>query len=333
MKKTIFLIIGVILIFASCQDVEYKKIEGFTQGTTYHIIYNKDADLQPEVDSILKQIDLSLSNYSKDAILYKLNHGEDVPLDEHFIKVFNKAIEISKATNGLFDVTVSPLVELYGFGPDDHKGAIFDTTTIDSILQFVGYQKVRIKDGRLVKDDPRIRIDLNAIAQGYSVDVVADYFDKLGIKNYSIEIGGETLCKGVNEYGDAWRIGIEKPIENTEINDRQVELIVAIKNEKKALATSGDYRRFYFENGVKFTHTINPKTGYPARDSLVSVTIMSNDCMTADGYATACMVSGFEKAKKLVNEHPELEAFLIYLDKNGKYQFYFTPGFKKYVLE
>ncbi len=333
MKKIIYVLIGIILVFTSCQDVQYKKIEGFTQGTTYHIIYNKDADLQSEVDSILKQIDLSLSNYNKNSILYKLNHGENVPLDEHFIKVFNKSIEISKASDGLFDITVGPLVELYGFGPGEHKGAVFDTTAIDSILQFVGYQKVRIVKNHLVKDDPRIRIDLNAIAQGYSVDVVADYFDKLGIKNYSIEIGGETLSKGVNEYGDAWRIGIEKPIENTEINDRQVELIVAIKNEKKALATSGDYRRFYFKNGVKFTHTINPKTGYPARDSLVSVTIMANDCTTADGYATACMVSGFEKAKKLVNTHPELEAFLIYLNKDGKYQFYFTPGFKKYVLE
>lgn len=334
MKAKVLFVISILFIFLfSCQDVEYKKIEGVTQGTTYHIIYNKDKDLKPEVDSILNQIDLSLSSYNKKSILYKLNQNEDVPLDEHFIKVFNKSMEISKATNGLFDITVMPLVRFFGFGPDHKISDVFDTTKVDSILQYIGYQKVKIVNNHLVKADPHIQIDLNAIAQGYSVDVVADYFDRLGIKNYSIEIGGETLSKGVNEYGDAWRIGVEKPIENTDILDRQVELIVGIKNEKKAIATSGNYRKFHIENGVKFTHTINPKTGFPARDSLVSVSIMSDNCTTADGYATACMVSGFEKAKKLVESHPELEAFFIYFDKNGNYKFYITPGFKKHVIE
>jgi len=334
MKTNIFLLSIILSIFLfSCQDVEYKKIEGLTQGTTYHIIYNKDKDLQKEVDSILKDIDLSLSSYNENAILYKLNNNEDIKLNEHFIKVFNKAMEISKASDGLFDITVGPLVKFYGFGPNKTNGDLFDTLKIDSLLKHVGYQKVRIENNHLIKSDPDIIIDLNAIAQGYSVDVIADFFDRMGIKNYSIEVGGETLSKGVNEYGDAWKIGIEKPIENTDISDRQVELIVGLKNEKKAIATSGNYRKFHIENGVKFTHTINPKTGFPSRDSLVSVSILSENCMTADGYATACMVSGFEKAKKIVENHPELEAFFIYFDQNGNYQFYFTPGFKKYVIE
>ncbi len=331
MKAKILPLILIILLNA-CQDVQYYKIEGETQGTTYHIIYNKDKMLKPEIDSILEEIDLSLSKYRKNAILYKINNNQDVELDEHFIKVFNKTVEISDASNGLFDITVGPLVNLYGFG-NTNKGDVMDSTLVDSLLQFVGYHKVRIKNKHLEKDNPGIQIDMNAIAQGYSVDVVADYLERQGIKNYMVEIGGEVLCKGKNEFGDEWRIGVEKPIENTDINDRQVELILGFKDVKKAVATSGNYRKFYMENGIKFTHTINPQTGYPTRDSLVSASIMADDCMTADGYATACMVSGFENAKKIVENNPNIEAFLIYFDKNGKYKFYFTPDYKKYVIE
>jgi thiamine biosynthesis lipoprotein len=288
--------------------------------------------LKPQVDSILERIDLSLSKYRKDAILYKVNENQDVELDDHFIKNFNKAMEISKATNGMFDITVGPLVDLFGFG-DKKRGDITDTALVDSLLQFVGYNKVKIVNRHLVKQNPGIQLDFNAIAQGYSVDVIADYFERIGIKNYMIEVGGETMCRGHNEFGDEWRIGVEKPIENTDATDRVVELILGFKNVKKAVATSGDYRKFYIANGIKYTHTIDPHTGFPVKDSLVSASIMADDCMTADGYATACMASGFKKAKELVNAHPELEAFFIYFDHNGKYKFYITPGFKKYVIE
>lgn len=332
MKRNIIFLGLAVLIFSSCQDVKYFKITGETQGTTYHIIYNKDKVLQTQVDSILQQIDLSLSNYQENSILYKVNHNEDVELNQHFINVFNKAMEISKNSDGLFDITVGPLVNIYGFGKGK-KGNIEDSTVIDSLLQFVGYHKVKIVNNRLIRDNVGVQIDVNAIAQGYSVDVIAEYFDKIGIKNYMIEVGGETLCKGHNEFGDEWRIGVEKPLENTEISNRQIELIVGFKDTKKALATSGNYRKFYVEDGIKFTHTINPHTGYPTRDSLLSTTIMADDCMTADGYATACLVSGFDKAKKIVESNPGLEAFFIYFDKKGHYQFWFSKGFKKYVIE
>ena len=332
MKKPLFLISIVLMILSSCQDVKFQKIAGETQGTTYHIIYNKDKMLKQAVDSVLNEIDLSVSNYNSKAILYKINHNEpNITLDQHFITVFNKAMEISEASDGLFDITVGPLVNLYGFGNED-KGEI-NNTVIDSLLQYVGYKKVRIAGNKLIKDNKNIILDMNALAQGYSVDYVADFFERNGIKNYMIEIGGETICKGHNEFGDEWRIGVEKPLENSDINDRQIELIVAIKDEKKALATSGNYRKFFVENGIKFTHTINPSTGYPTRDSLVSVTIMADDCITADGYATACLVSGFQKAVEIVKKNDNLEAFFIYFDKAGNYQFYFTPGFKKYVVE
>ncbi|MBN2894087.1 MAG: FAD:protein FMN transferase [Bacteroidales bacterium] len=332
MKKYFLIISAFFFVFTACQDVKYQQVAGEAQGTTYHIIYNKDKMMKNEIDSILLEIDLSVSNYNKNSLLYKINKNvPDVTLDQHFITVFNKAVEISKASDGLFDITVGPLINLYGFGTED-KGQISDTL-VDSLLHFVGYDKIRIVGNKLEKENENVIIDMNALAQGYSVDYVADYFERKGITNYMIEIGGETICRGHNEFGEAWRIGVEKPLENSDINDRQIELIVGFKNEKKALATSGNYRKFYIENGVKFTHTINPKTGYPSRDSLVSVTIMASDCMTADGYATACLVSGYEKAVEIVNSNDNLEAFLIYFDYQGNYKFYFSQGFKEYVVE
>lgn len=333
MKKALFFIATLSFILSSCSDDKvYQKIAGEAQGTTYHIIYNKDKMMKQEVDSILLEIDLSVSSYNKDALLYKLNDNQlDLTLDQHFIKVFNKALEISNKSDGMFDITVGPLINLYGFGYED-KGQINDSI-VDSLLTFVGFDKVRINGDKLEKDNENIRMDMNALAQGYSVDYVADYFEKKGISNYMVEIGGETICKGHNEFNEPWRIGIEKPLENTDLNDRQIELIVAFKNEKKALATSGNYRKYFIEDGVKFTHTINPKTGYPSRDSLVSVTVMADDCMTADGYATACLVSGFEKSVEIINNTEAIEAFLIYFDYKGKYKFYFSNGFKQYVVE
>lgn len=331
MKKILLFVFVVSVFLISCQEITYNIINGETQGTTYHIIYNKDKMMKQEVDSVLNIIDLSVSNYNPKSILYRVNENEDVDIDKHFITVFEKAIEISKASDGLFDITVGPLVNLYGFGNQQRSDV--NDTIIDSLLQYVGYDKVKIQGLKVVKDDPNIIIDMNALAQGYTDDFVADFFERQGIKNYFIEIGGEVIVSGQNEFGEGWRIGIEKPIENTDNIDRQVELIVQIKDEKKAIATSGNYRKFYVENGVKFTHTINPKTGYPARDSLVSVSILADDCMTADGYATACLVSGFEKAKQIIDADDGLEAFFIYLDRKGNYQFYYTQGFKKYIVE
>ncbi len=331
MKKNILFVLVLFLVFTSCQDVKYQKVAGEAQGTTYHIIYNKDKMIKKEIDSLLNEIDLSVSNYNKDGLLYKINNNEDLELDKHFVTVFKKAKEISEVSEGFFDITVGPLVNLYGFGTEE-KGQINDKT-VDSLVQYVGYNKIKIVDNKLVKENEHIILDMNGLAQGYSADYVADFFERKGISNYLIEIGGETICKGHNEFGDEWRIGIEKPLENTALNDRQIQLIVGFKNKKVALATSGNYRKFFVEDSIKYTHTINPITGHPTRDSLVSVTIMADDCMTADGYATACLASGYKRAVKIVTENENLEAFLIYFDHKGNYQFYFTPGFKEHVIE
>jgi thiamine biosynthesis lipoprotein len=332
MKKIIFLLGLVFILLSACQDIKYYKINGEAQGTTYHIIYNKDKMLKNEIDSILNEIDLSVSTYNTNSILYKINHNYlDVDLDNHFIAIFKKSMEITKNSEGFFDITVGPLVNLYGFGTEK-KGEITQEQ-IDSLLEFVGFEKVKIEKNKVVKTVPGIVLDMNALAQGYSVDYVADYLERNGIFNYLVEVGGETICRGKNEFGDAWRIGVEKPITTFDYDNRQIEIIVAFKDEKKALATSGNYRKYYVEDGVKFTHSINPFTGYTTKDSLVSATIMADDCMSADGYATACMVSGYEKALKIINNNEKLEGFLIYIDFKGEYQFYFSEGFKKYLTE
>ncbi len=334
MKKIItYFGILTLTLYGCFRQTSYYKIVGSTQGTTYEIEYSSNKNYKAEIDSILKEIDLTFSTYNPNSIISRINNNDpNVKLNEHFIKVFNKSIEISEASDGLFDITVGPLVELYGFGPDKPATNV-SQHVIDSILQFVGYKKVHIINGKFVKDDPRIKIDMNAIAQGYTVDVISHFLDNKDIDNYYIDVGGEVMVKGKNEFNEPWRIGIEKPIENTTVAENPLQLVIQISGEKKAIATSGNYRRFYVKNGVKYTHTINPKTGRTVRDSLLSVSIMADDCTTADGYATACLVSGFKNGIKLAKKIKNIEGFFIYVDYKNNYRFFFTKGFKKYITE
>ncbi len=335
MKRSFSLILGlafVVALMAGCEPEKFYKVVGSTQGTTYEVNYSGRKDYSKEIDSILKDIDLTFSTYNPNSLISKVNRNEPVELNKHFITVFNKAMEISEASNGLFDITVGPLVKIYGFGTNQVQEDVTQEK-IDSLLKFVGYKKVRIEDNKLVKDNPNIQLDMNAIAQGYTVDQIAKFLDRHGVKNYYVYVGGEVIVKGHDEFGEPWRIGIEKPIENTTITENPLELVIEIKDEKKAVATSGNYRRFYVKDGVKYTHTINPITGQVVRDSLLSVSILADDCTTADGYATAALVSGFKKGVELVNKIDDIEGFFIYVDKNNNYKFYFTPGFKKYITE
>jgi FAD:protein FMN transferase len=309
----------------------YLKIAGFTQGTTYHITYEMPdtIDLQPKIDSILHAFDLSLSEYDSNSVISRINRNEDVIVDDLFTEVFRMSDEVFKTSGGIFDITVMPLVNAWGFGPKARQ--TMDSVRIDSILEFVGMQKVKLENGKIIKSDPRVQLDVNALAQGYSVDIVTGFFDGLGSKNYVVEIGGEIRAKGINPTGTFWRIGIDKPEFGNIIPGAELEAIVELKN--KALATSGNYRKYYEENGVKYTHSIDPKTGYPAKQSLLSATIIADDCITADAYATVCMVGGLEKSKEILSKHPELEAYLIYGDETGVYQLFITTGMKKLVAE
>jgi thiamine biosynthesis lipoprotein len=329
----VLFISGCLLTGCKTQEPVIEGFNGFIQGTTYSIVYDNNkkitpTDLQQKVEKLLRDFDMSLSLYKDSSILVRLNRNEDVTPDSFFTDVFRRSMKISEITGGAFDVTVAPLVKAWGFGPDSHKN--FDKGKLDSLLNLVGYTKVSLKNGRLVKSDPDIQLDFNAIAQGYSVDVVCDYLKSMGFKNYLVEIGGEV--RGIGEKaGKKWRIGIDKPVDNNNNPGADLEAIITISDE--ALATSGNYRKFYIEDGVKYSHTIDPHTGYPSKNPLLSATIIASDCATADGIATACMVMGKDKAMQFITDHPEYKAYLIFSDEKGNFVTWMSPALKENVTE
>ncbi len=316
--------------FLTAQD-EPIKLEGFAQGTTYHITYfdSLNRDLQPEIEKILADFDKSVSTYIPNSIISRINaNDKKVVVDQYFITCFNKAKEVWKNTNGAFDPTVYPLVNAWGFGPG--KKQKIEKSKIDSILQFVGFDLISLKGHKIIKKDPRVALDFNAFAQGYSVDVVSNFLNSKGIKSYIVEIGGEVFAKNKKPNGDNWKIGIEKPIDNKEgTNDFKA----IVKLENLAVATSGNYRRFILEDGIKYHHHLDPKTGYPTKNNLLSASVFSKECISSDANATGILVMGLEKAKEFLKNHPELQAYLIYSDDQGNYQIYETPGISTLVSE
>lgn len=330
--KSIFFIISIFLFSCiSSADIPYLQLNGFIQGTSYNINYQskKLENYTSEILQIFAEIDSSVSLYNQLSLLYKINSSSDSlnTIDNHIKYLINTSEKLSLESKGLFDITVAPLVNAWGFGADNKQKR--DSNTIDSILKFVSYTLIRVKNNYLIKKDIRVKIDLNAIAQGYTVDLIAEFFEKKNIKNYLIEVGGEVRAKGINSKGLTWRIGIDKPIDNNNEPGRNLQTIVSLKN--KSLATSGNYRKFYEENGVKYAHTINPKTGYPAKNNVLSASIVTKDCALADAYATACMVSGLEASKLILKNHPEMDALLIYSDTTGKILEFKTKGFQEMV--
>jgi len=318
----------ILLIFNNCATDKvshYRKISGFTQGTTFHMTYEDrmDEDLSVAVDSLFKAFDLIFSEYIPNSMVSRINSNDStVILDDMFIEVLNKSLQINTETNGAMDLTVGPLVNAWGFGAE--KKAIIDSVVIDSLLQYVGMQKIRLEGRKLIKELPGIRIDVNSIAQGYSVDVIYRFFDRLGIKNFMIEIGGEVRVKGKNPKGELWRIGIDKPDIGNNQAGETLQTIILLNN--KAVTTSGNYRKYFEENGRKYSHIIDPHTGYPYKNSLLSVTVIAQDALTADGYDTPLMVMGLEGARTFLKQHPELDAYMIYSDEDGQFQVEFTKG-------
>jgi FAD:protein FMN transferase len=330
MKKIIALYF--ILFTVSCAEPELKnkeiKVEGLAQGTSYHITYisNNGVNYQRSIDSLLIEIDNSLSTYQPRSIISKFNQADSTQkVDQLFIEVFNDAKLVFKATSGAFDPTVAPVVNAWGFGFKNLENT--DSTFIDSLLQYVNFNAVTIKDSIVFKSNPNIMIDFNAIAQGYSVDVLAEFLEAKGIENYMVEVGGELRVKGKNTNNKLWRIGIDKPIENN-IN-RDLEAIINLDNI--ALATSGNYRKFYEKNGVKYSHTLNPKTGYPVQHTLLSATVLAKTCSLADAYATAFMVLGLEKSKEIVASNSDLEVLFIYVDEKNEFQTFASQEISKFI--
>lgn len=331
--KSQFPILVCILFFA-CHQSDKKsliKVEGNAQGTTYHISYLSDDGINHKkaIDSLLNKIDASMSTWLPNSIISRINNNDNSAIvDQYFIDVFNKSLEVSEKTDGLFDVTVGPLVNSWGFGIT--KKAIPDSTTIDSLLHFVGYKMLKLEGNKIIKAKQEIKIDFNAIAQGYSVDVLANYLESKGIDNYLVELGGELKAKGKKE-NENWKVGIDKPDEKP-TSERKLEAVINLNN--KALATSGNYRKFYEESGQKFSHIINPRTGYPARQNLLSATVIANDGIVADAYATAFMVMGLKKSIQFLedNKNLKLEVYFIY-DEKGNLKTYASESLKKWIKE
>jgi thiamine biosynthesis lipoprotein len=314
-----------------CDAQEPIKIEGKAQGSTYHITYydSLNRNLQPEVEKILQDFDQSVSTYQSSSIISRINRNEkNVKVDKYFVACFNKAKEVWKNTDGAFDPTVYPLVNAWGFGPG--KKQKIEKYIIDSILHFVGFNLIELKGNKVVKKDPRVALDFNAFAQGYSVDVVSEFLKSKGIRSFLVEIGGELYANNVKPNGDKWTVGIEKPIDNKESEN---PLKAYAKFSDMAIATSGNYRRFIVEDGIKYHHHLDPKTGYPSKNNLLSASVFSKECISSDANATGILVMGLEKAKVFLKDHTELQAYLIYSDDKGNYQIYQTPGLESIIFE
>jgi thiamine biosynthesis lipoprotein len=329
------------LISGCVHNNQKVMFSGQAQGTYYAVTYfdKEGRDLQPQVDSILREFDFSVSMWVPGSILSRINNnsngnnndngdGSAVLLDEWFTDIFARSVAIARETGGAFDFTVGPLVNAWGFG---FKNKIrLDSAKVDSLKALVDYRTVRLEDGRIVKENPDVQFDFNAIAQGYSVDVIGKFLEEQGIENYLVDIGGEVLGKGQKPGNAYWTVGIENPAADS-ASERTLNAMAYLYN--RAMATSGNYRKYYEEDGLRYSHTIDPKTGYPVRHSMLSVSVLAGDCATADGYATAFMVMGLEKALEFLEGHPDLQAYFIYSDENGGYRVKFTEGFGKILVE
>jgi thiamine biosynthesis lipoprotein len=330
--KKLFSFLGLLIVFASCKKSEpmFQIIQGEAQGSTYSIKYiaSKELVSKVQIDSILLAFDLSLSTYREDSKISKLNAGDSsIVVDDFFVETFKASNQIFKETNGLFDPTIGVLVNAYGFGPS-HQRKNLNQNKIDSLLNFVGFDKVKLTSNKTIsKLHKETYFDFNAIAQGFSVDVVSDFLKSRGIKNGIVEIGGELLGFGKNTIDNKnWIIGIDDPLQSLE----ERTLISKISVENLGMATSGNYRKVVTDSitGEKFVHTINPKTGKPQKGNVLSATVLASTCIMADGYATAFMVMDIKQGIEFVKNHQELSVLLIYRDEKNEIQQFKTESFK-----
>ena len=300
------------MMLGSCVTESYIKDSGMVFGTTYSITYQYHENLKSDIEDVMQQVDNSLSPFNKSSVITAINNNTSTKADNYLTEVFTLAQTVNKETGGAFDITVAPLVNAWGFG--FRSGTRPTETQIDSLLTIVGQEKVTLKDGEIIKSDPRIMLDCSAIAKGFGVDKVAEFLAGKGIENYLVEIGGEISARGKNSRGTEWNIGVTKPVDDSLSINQENQAVLQITD--KAMATSGNYRNFYYEGGKKYAHTINPHTGKPAQSDILSATVIAQSCAVADAYATAFMVLGSEKAKEILKKHPELQAYLILSDNS-----------------
>lgn len=325
----LLLIAGTVYALRRSSSTAFHDNTGTVFGTVYHIKYDYTHDLRTDIEAELRRVDSSLSMFNEASIISRVNRNDPVEVDTMFAQVFRLSQEISAQTSGAFDITVAPLVQAWGFG-FEHADSI-TPSLLDSLRAYVGYEKVRLEGRTVVKSDPRVMLDCSAVAKGYGVDAVARLFDRLGIRNYMIEIGGEVVVRGQNPDRRKWSIGVSRPVDDTLAMEASASPQVVLEVTDRALATSGNYRRFYYRNGRKYAHTIDPHTGQPVQHSLLSASVLAPDCATADAYATAFMVMGVERAREVLKAHPELDAYFIYERHDGKVVTWHTSGLEKYI--
>ena len=328
----LILIFGSIWIIRSQQNTVFQQNQGFVFGTIYHITYQSDEDLQTGIEAELKKVDNEFSMFNKQSTVSKINRGDKPELSDMFCELWNLSSRINKDTNGAFDVTVAPLVNAWGFG--FKSGKMPDKAQVDSLKQYIAMDKLKLVNvgGKryIEKANKNIMVDFSAIAKGFGSDVVARYLESKGIQNFMIEIGGEVVTKGMSPKRLPWKIGVTKPSDDKAQANNEIQTILNVTD--KAMATSGNYRNFYYKNGKKYAHTIDPKSGYPVQHSLLSSTVLAKTCAEADAYATSFMVMGIDKAEKIIDRHNDLMGYLIY-DDNGKNKVWYSKNLKKNVEE
>ena len=319
-----------IVAFGKCNGKDsWQKDTGFIFGTSYNITYLCPDNHKADIEKVLHDIDSSLSPFNEQSVITAINNsdGSGVIVTKLLEDVITEAGKVYRDTHGAFDITVAPLVNAWGFG--FKNGSMPSDTQIDSLRAFVGYDQITLSKGTLTKADPRVMLDCGAIAKGFAVDKVAEMLSSKGITDYMVEIGGEIVCRGKNPTGDKWQIGVTRPDDDSLSIDNELQTILALTDV--AMATSGNYRNFYYRNGKKYAHTIDPHTGRPVQHNILSATVLAPTCMQADAYATSFMVLGLEEAQKILARHPEMMAYFIYTDAKGDYSVWHSPQMKKYI--
>lgn len=315
---------------ASCNKPQKIVLQGLAQGSYYAITYydEKGRNFQHEVDSIFHAVDMSVNLWVDSSIISKVNRNEEVTLDSIFINNFNIAQEAAQLSDGYFDPTISPIVAAWGFSYK--TGDSITPQLIDSLKQLVDYRKIRIENEKIVKENPSIQLDFNAIAQGYTSDLIAHFLESRGIENYLVDTGGEIMARGEKPDGKPWIVGIEKPAENWD-SEQVVQTRIALRD--KGLVTSGSTRKYVERNGKRYSHCIDPKTGYPVEHQLLSVTVLADNSVWADALASICMVMGKEKSLPLIENLDEVEAYYIYVNERNELETFATNGFQNLIIE
>ena len=329
-RKNLWCLVSVLTVLCSCTQQPKKLVlQGEAQGSYYAITYfdEQGRDFQHEIDSIFHAVDLSVNLWVDSSVISKVNRNEEVTLDPIFIDNFRIAHEAASLSAGFFDPTISPIVAAWGFSYK--SGDSITPQLIDSLKELVNYRKIRIENGKVVKENPAITLDFNAIAQGYTSDLIAAFLDSRGVKNYLVDTGGEIMARGEKPNGQPWIVGIEKPAENWD-SEQEVHTRIALRD--KGLVTSGSTRKYVERDGKRYSHCINPKTGYPVEHQLLSATVLANNAVWADALASICMVTGMEQSLPLMESMDDVEVYYIFVNGQGELETYATPGFTDLIV-